>query len=51
MGKKIDGFVLTLALAGAYYFFFRGAFESRALSLALSLLCCGMTRRLLRRPP
>ena len=49
MGKKIDGFVLTLALAGAYYFFFRGAFESRALSLALSLLCCGMTRRLLRR--
>ena len=40
MGKKIDGFVLTLALAGALYFFYRGAIESRI--LALSILPCAL---------
>lgn len=49
MGKKIDGFVLTLALAGALYFFFRGAFESRVLALALALLTCAVICKFLRR--
>lgn len=49
MGKKIDGFVLTLALAGALYFFYRGAFESRILALALALLTCAVVCKFLRR--
>ncbi len=40
MGKKIDLFVLHVALAAAFYLYFRGAFESRAAALALALLCC-----------
>ena len=40
MGKKIDLFVLQVALAAAFYLYFRGAFQSRILALALALLCC-----------
>ena len=46
MGKKIDLFVLNVALASAFYLYFRGAFESRVLALALSLLCCFVLLRL-----
>ena len=49
MGKKIDLFVLQLALAAAFYLYFRGAFKSRILALALALLCCFVLLRLGRR--
>lgn len=46
MGKKIDLFVLQVALAAAFYLYFRGAFRSRILALALALLCCFVLLRL-----
>ena len=46
MGKKIDLFVLHVALAAAFYLYFRGAFQSRAVALALALLCCFVLLRL-----
>ena len=49
MGKKIDLFVLQVALAAAFYLYFRGAFESRILAILLSLLCCFVLIRLRRR--
>lgn len=49
MGKKIDLFVLQVALAAAFYLYFRGAFQSRILALALALLCCFVLLRLGRR--
>lgn len=49
MGKKIDAFVLTLAAAGGFYFYFCGAFHNRAVALALALLCCIVLRKLVRR--
>ena len=49
MGKKIDLFVLQVALAAAFYLYFRGAFRSRILALGLALLCCFVLLRLGRR--
>ena len=46
MGKKIDLFVLQVALAAAFYLYFRGAFKNRILALALALLCCFVLLRL-----
>ena len=46
MGKKIDLFVLQVALAAAFYLYFRGAFRSRILALGLALLCCFVLLRL-----
>ena len=40
MGKKIDLFVLQVAVAAAFYLYFRGAFRSRILALLLALLGC-----------
>lgn len=48
MGKKIDLFVLHVALAAMLYFYFRSAFESRAAALALALLSCYLLVKLLR---
>ena len=49
MGKKIDRFVLTLAAAGAFYFYYRNAFHSRMLAIALALLSCAVAVKLLSR--
>lgn len=49
MGKKIDLFVLQVALAAALYLYFRGAFQSRIVALILALLCCFVLLRLGRR--
>ena len=49
MGKKIDAFVLTLAAAGGFYLYFRGALRSRLASLALALLCCFVLVKFVRR--
>ena len=49
MGKKIDAFVLTLAVAGGFYLYFRGAFQSRIAAFALALLCCFVLSKLARR--
>ena len=46
MGKKIDLFVLQVALAAAFYLYFRGAFQSRVVALVLALLCCFVLLRL-----
>lgn len=46
MGKKIDLFVLQVALAAAFYLYFRGAFQSRIVALMLALLCCFVLLRL-----
>ena len=40
MGKKIDLFVLQVALAAAFYLYFRGAFANRIVALVLALLSC-----------
>ena len=49
MGKKIDAFVLTLAAAGGFYLYFRGALHSRIAALALALVCCFVLTKLIRR--
>ena len=49
MGKKIDAFVLTLAAAGGFYLYFRGAVQSRIAALALALVCCFVLAKLIRR--
>lgn len=49
MGKKIDKFVLTVAVAGAFYLFFQRALGARIPSIALSLFCCLILLRMLRR--
>lgn len=46
MGKKIDLFVLQVALAAAFYLYFRSAFQSRIVALMLALLCCFVLLRL-----
>ncbi|MDO5323988.1 MAG: hypothetical protein Q4G06_08195 [Clostridia bacterium] len=46
MGKKIDLFVLQVALAAAFYLYFRGAFQSRVVALVLALLSCFVLLRL-----
>ena len=49
MGKKIDGFVLSLAAACALYFYFLGAFESRTAAILLALFCWWMGGKILKR--
>ena len=49
MGKKIDRFVLTLIAAGAFYLYYRRAFRSGVLALALALVSCAVGAKLLRR--
>lgn len=46
MGKKIDLFVLQVAVAAAFYLYFQGAFRSRIVALVLALLCCFVLLRL-----
>ena len=49
MGKKIDAFVLTLAAAGGFYFYFRNAFQNRVVAFVLALFCCFVLKKLVRR--
>ena len=46
MGKKIDRFVLEVAMAAALYLYFRGAFANRIVALVLALLSCFVLLRL-----
>lgn len=48
MGKKIDEFVLSAAIAAAFYFFFQRSFQNRAVAVALALLGFIVLRRALR---
>lgn len=49
MGKKIDGFMLTLGMAVIFYHFFYRAFHDRRAAIALALFCCAVLSKLIKR--
>lgn len=49
MGKKIDGFMLTLGTALILYHFFYRAFGDRRAAIPLALFCCAVLVKLMRR--
>lgn len=49
MGKKIDGFVCTAAIAAGFYLYYHRSIESRVAALILAILSCIVAEKIYRR--